>query len=109
MTKKELNEKKRELKDMIEGMLDDCGLREEYEKFKERRKPDFKIIMKSNPNGKSCMLELEGNRPSLLFALAHLTAALIDNTNLTAEDIREAVEEGIDAAEEHDEDEDEDE
>jgi len=46
------------------------------------------------------MLELEGNRPSLLFALAHLTAALIENTNITAEDIREAVEKGIEVAEE---------
>jgi len=95
-----MEEKIENLKNKLEEALDEYGLREEFEDFKKRLKPDFKIIMKSNPNGKSCMLELEGNRPSLLFALAHLTAALIENTNITAEDIREAVEKGIEVAEE---------
>ena len=100
MKEKDFEKKLEDLKEKLESALDETGLREEFEEFKKKHKPKFKIYMKSHSNGEGCMIEVEGNKPSLLFALAHLTATLVKETNLTADDIREAIEEGIDAVEE---------
>ena len=103
MKEKDFNEKLDELRGMLESALDETGLREEFENFKKTNKPKFKIFMKSNPDGESCQLEIEGNKPSIQFALVHLTANLIEHTNLTAEDIREAIEKGIETVDDDEE------
>ena len=62
--------------------------------------PMFKIHMESDEEGEGCSIEVEGNKPSLMIALAELASNLIEHTNLTEEDILKAVQTGIENAEE---------
>ena len=107
-------------------MIDDMGKREEFEKFKKERenksleelldelkesmektkekinnfKPNVKILVETDENGEERTVEIKGNRPSIMLGLAELTTELVQNSNLTEEDIRFAIETGIKTANE---------
>lgn len=98
MKEKELKELLGKLKEGLDDLKEDI--------LKDIPKPNFEIHLKSHPNGKSCKMHIEGNWPSLMLALSELSYTLVNKTNLSKEDILEAVERGF---EEKDEDEDEDE
>lgn len=53
----------------------------------------FKIHIESE--GEGCKVEIEGNKPSLMTALAELSGALVENSNLTEKDILFAINTGI--------------
>ena len=103
MKEKEMKEKLDELRNLLEEALDETGLRDEFEKYRKHRKPEFKIYMKSHSNGEGCTIEVVGNKPSLMLALAELSTSLMRETNLTAEDIREAINMGIKHVEDEEE------
>jgi hypothetical protein len=89
-----------ELKDMLEKSIDESGLREEYEEFKKKMKPDFKIHIETHKKQEGYEIEVKGSRASLCLALAELTTNLMLETNLTRDDILDAVHNGIEIAEE---------
>ena len=113
------------LDNLLEGLnkiIDDSGKREDFEKFKKenegksiedlldelkesmvkRLKPNFKIVIESNPDGNGGHLQLEGTRPSLKLGLAELVTRLVRENVLTEEMIRSSIETGIKTAHKED-------
>lgn len=86
-----------ELRKMLKKLIEDEEVRESFENFKKRvmPKPNFKIYMESDEKGEGCKIEVEGNRPSIMLALAHLSNSLLEQSNLTKSDILEAIETGL--------------
>lgn len=100
MKEKDLEKMLEELKDMLEKSIDESGLKEEYEEFKKKMKPEFKILIATNKKKEGYEVEIKGSRASLCLALAELATNLMLNTNLTRDDILDAVKAGIETAEE---------
>ena len=100
MKEKELEKMLKGLKDMLEKSIDESGLREEFEEFKKKQKPNFKIRLETYKDREGYAIEVKGNRPSLCLALAELATSLMLETNLTKEDILELINKGIETAEE---------
>lgn len=111
-----------DLEKMLNKMIDDRGLREDFEKFKkenegksleelldelkekikkvENFKPDFKILVESDKEGMGRTVSVKGNKKSIMIGLAELATSLVQDSNLTEEDIRYAIETGIKTANE---------
>lgn len=100
MKEKEFEKMLKGLKDMLEKTIDESGLREEFEEFKKKFKPSFKIHIETHKKQEGYEIEVKGSNASLCFALAELTANLIKNTDVSKEDILDAVYKGIEAVEE---------
>ena len=84
------------LKEVLKGndLLE--ALKKTAEELKEISKPKFVIEMRTHDDDtEGYHIAVEGNKYSLKVALTELAGELLSNTNLTAEDIREAVEIGL--------------
>lgn len=109
----------KDLEKILNKMIDDRGLREDFEKFKKENegksleelldelkekvknfKPDFKILVESNKEGIGRTVSVKGNKKSIMIGLAELATSLVEDSNLTEEDIRYAIETGIKTANE---------
>ena len=125
MKEKDLEKMMKEFNENMGKMIDEMGKREDFEKFKKERegksieelleelkesltglksikKPEFKIHIESDKEGEGRYLEIKGNRPSIMVALAEIARSLVLESNLTEDDIREAIETGIESTNEED-------
>lgn len=122
MKEKDLNG----LLERLDKIIDDMGERENFEKFKKEQegksieelldelkesmkkaknkikdfKPNVKILVETDEDGEGRTVEIKGNKPSIMLGLAELTTELVQESNLTEEDIRFAIETGIETAKE---------
>lgn len=115
----------KELHEMLEKMIDERGEREAFEKFKKehehespaeilkgllegleetlekgKMKPNFFIKMRTYKDREGYSIEVKGNRPSIMTALAELSGSLLEKSNLSKSDILRAVKTGLESAEE---------
>jgi len=82
---------------VLEKSIKESGLEEE---LKKKFKPDFKIRIESYKDKEGYSIEVRGNKASVCLALAELTTNIMKETNLTRDDILDAVHQGIESAEE---------
>ena len=94
---KDLKEALKTLRGVLEKSIKESGLEEE---LKKKFKPNFKLHIETHKNKEGYEIEVKGNRASLCLALAELTTNLMQQTNLTSDDILDAVHQGIESAEE---------
>ena len=90
---KELDELMKKLKEGLKELKEEIS--------KDIPKPKFEIHLKSYPDGEGYQSHIEGNWSSLMLALAELSYTLVQKTNLSKEDILEAVNRGLDTADEN--------
>ena len=117
---------KEEKLERMDKMINVMGERENFEKFKQEQegksieelldelkktlikaeekaknfKPNVKILVETDEDGKGRTVEIKGNKPSVMIGLAELATELVQSSNLTAKDIRFAIETGIETANE---------
>ena len=90
--------KREEILEILEGLTEMLE-----KKVGKIPKPEFKIYMKSDEEGEGFEIEVYGDKPSLCMALAELTTQLLEKSNLTKDDIIEAIEAGIEEYEQEEE------
>lgn len=115
----------KELHEMLEKTIDERGMREDFERFKKEHedespletlkslleglkdtledvemKPNFFIKMRTFKDKEGYSIEVKGNRPSLMTALAELSGNLLEKRNLSEKDILRAVKTGLEAVKE---------
>lgn len=97
MKEKEINEKMKELNEKAKELLGELSEIIDI-------KPKFKIYIETNKKGTGRTIEIKGNKASLMVGLADLATTLIEQSNLTEEDILFAINTGIKTAGEDEED-----
>lgn len=81
----------KELKKLLKEIIDESGSRENVEELLKKRKPNFVLSIKSNEDGESSKVHIEGSSSDIMFGLSNLIAAIVEGTNLDEDDIRDCV------------------
>lgn len=121
MKGKDLNTMLEELKEKMDKIIDEKGLREDFEKFKKEKagksleelldelkesilkkngKPEYELMIKSNEDGETHKTKIVGYGSDVLFGLSELVADMQKQCDIPKEIIMKAVELGLNDEEE---------